>query len=100
LRGAVPRESLKPLTRNQINRLGLHDGDRPQTIRLTAIWGRKQQTIHPSQLWPVTNLSLKCSHLVAERQITGLCRRPDDNPPEQNPANRLQEIKHCRRIGA
>jgi hypothetical protein len=48
----------------------------------------------------MTNLSLKHSHLMVECQVVSLCRRPDDNTPEQTPDNRLQEIKHCRRIVA
>ena len=35
-----------------------------------------------------------------ERQVVGLCRRPDNNTPEQTPDNRLQKIKHRRRIVA
>ena len=80
--------------------LGPHDGDRPQNAWLNAIEDRKKQTVPTSKLWPMTNLALKHSHLMVERQVVSLCRRPDNNTPDQTPDNGLQEIKHCRRIVA
>jgi hypothetical protein len=58
----------------------------------------KNQTVPTGELEAMTNLSLKHGHLMVERQVVSLYRRPDNNTPEQTPDNRLQEIKHCRRI--
>jgi len=46
------------------------------------------------------NLSLKHSQLMAERQVVSLCRRPNNNTPEQTPDNGPQKIKHCQWIVA
>ncbi len=58
----------------------------------------KKQTVPLGKLWPMTNLASKHSHLMTEHHDIGFYRRPGDNPPEQRPDNRLQKIRHCRRI--